>query len=310
VNGWILVAAVAAACVIAVRMRQRGNNSRRPSAWDVRPTWWGALSAWWARHDVSSPPVGAGGIQPADVAAMVDQLLDGVLRLGWRDGDGALLLPREVVVFAHPRDVGLLHRCRGYLEHEIAGAITQSSIARGLAVPATLRIVDVRSDAGMTAGRPLVQRSTTSRQLPAARAAGDSTTNAQRIDAAPDHPRQGPDEGPARFALLGGDAFAQVLVPQEGGKLGRDPRTCSVVVAGATVSREHALLTPVPGGFQVSDLGSANGLSVNGERVGEAVLHHGDVLALGRAVWLRLDLGAPAPRRFPGRPDLAPLDPV
>ncbi len=49
----------------------------------------------------------------------------------------------------------------------------------------------------------------------------------------------------------------------------------------AQASRRHALLTPVPGGVQIQDLGSTNGAFVNGQRVTQAVAGPGDLLRIG-----------------------------
>jgi pSer/pThr/pTyr-binding forkhead associated (FHA) protein len=56
------------------------------------------------------------------------------------------------------------------------------------------------------------------------------------------------------------------------------------------VSREHARIVAAPGGFAIADLGSKNGVAVNGLRVVAAPvpLRDGDVIALG-AARLRVD---------------------
>lgn len=50
----------------------------------------------------------------------------------------------------------------------------------------------------------------------------------------------------------------------------------------ASVSRRHALIVPHPDGVRVLDNRSANGTIVNGQRVQQAELAHGDVIVLGR----------------------------
>ncbi|NQU43259.1 FHA domain-containing protein, partial [bacterium] len=47
------------------------------------------------------------------------------------------------------------------------------------------------------------------------------------------------------------------------------------------VSRHHAQILPQNGGFAVSDLGSRNGICLNGEKTRESVLNPGDVILLG-----------------------------
>jgi len=54
-----------------------------------------------------------------------------------------------------------------------------------------------------------------------------------------------------------------------------------IVLPDALVSRRHARLERGPRGYEVTDLGSANGLQVNGVRLARAVLKYGDVLSIG-----------------------------
>jgi hypothetical protein len=61
-------------------------------------------------------------------------------------------------------------------------------------------------------------------------------------------------------------------------------RGCDVVLHDGAVSRRHLLVASRGGRCSVRDLGSTNGLEVNGRRTRTAVLLPGDVLTLGRAV--------------------------
>ncbi|HLH14425.1 MAG TPA: DUF3662 and FHA domain-containing protein, partial [Solirubrobacteraceae bacterium] len=73
----------------------------------------------------------------------------------------------------------------------------------------------------------------------------------------------------------------RLLVPPGGGTLGRS-RECDVVLDDAGVSRRHAQLHPGADGWTVEDLGSTNGVRVNGQRVrGSRLLRAGDRLELG-----------------------------
>jgi pSer/pThr/pTyr-binding forkhead associated (FHA) protein len=55
-----------------------------------------------------------------------------------------------------------------------------------------------------------------------------------------------------------------------------------VPLADAQVSRRHALIQRVPGGYVLSDQGSTNGTFVNGQRIqGSRALQRGDELRLG-----------------------------
>ncbi len=84
---------------------------------------------------------------------------------------------------------------------------------------------------------------------------------------------------PRRVLLAVGSR--RLLVPPEGGTVGRS-RDCDVVLDDAGVSRRHAEIRPAPDGWTLEDLGSTNGVRVNGETLrGVAALHPGDRVELG-----------------------------
>jgi hypothetical protein len=76
----------------------------------------------------------------------------------------------------------------------------------------------------------------------------------------------------------------RMVVSSGGAVLGRS-RDCDVVLADPNVSRRHAEIRPDgSGGWTVHDLGSTNGVKVNGRRIdGPTALKTGDRLALGTA---------------------------
>ncbi|MFI5314350.1 MAG: FHA domain-containing protein [Myxococcota bacterium] len=55
-----------------------------------------------------------------------------------------------------------------------------------------------------------------------------------------------------------------------------------VVVDDASVSHQHAALELGSNGYRIRDLGSTNGVLVNGARMALAELKHGDKIALGQ----------------------------
>lgn len=71
-----------------------------------------------------------------------------------------------------------------------------------------------------------------------------------------------------------------------------------IVLAGPLVSRRHAELTDTLHGLVVTDLGSRNGVFVNGHRITTpVVLEVGDTLAIGESTFVLLALVDPAARR-------------
>jgi hypothetical protein len=84
---------------------------------------------------------------------------------------------------------------------------------------------------------------------------------------------------PDRRALLVGEGRRNVL---SGSRVtvGRS-RDCDLVVEDPNVSRRHAELTREDGTWQIADLGSTNGVKVNGRRVDRVPLRQGDRVTLG-----------------------------
>lgn len=71
-------------------------------------------------------------------------------------------------------------------------------------------------------------------------------------------------------------------------------------VSGTEVSREHAEIAATPEGYVVRDRGSRYGTFVNGERVTEQRLAHGDRIECGRQGAVIIFLEAGAPDALPG----------
>lgn len=90
--------------------------------------------------------------------------------------------------------------------------------------------------------------------------------------------------------------------------LGRDPQ-CDISLPTSTISRFHAQLRREGDDLIVKDLGSKNGIFVNGARVGEAKLRSGDELRLGKIVVRYEARSVPAvPKGFSPSPLAVPAE--
>jgi pSer/pThr/pTyr-binding forkhead associated (FHA) protein len=104
---------------------------------------------------------------------------------------------------------------------------------------------------------------------------------------------EGPDQGtvinleepPARLVIGRGD-------------------TAQLALSDADVSREHAEVARDLDGSVVRDLASKNGLDINGKRLRERRLRHGDVLRLGGTAIVYEDPAERALKGLEGQPDM------
>lgn len=75
---------------------------------------------------------------------------------------------------------------------------------------------------------------------------------------------------------------------------------CDLTIDDATLSRRHAELSIENGQLRVRDLGSANGTQVNGERITDHVLSHGDEVKFGSRVFVVVAPAESLQRTGPG----------
>ena len=72
-------------------------------------------------------------------------------------------------------------------------------------------------------------------------------------------------------------------------RIGRRPAS-DIVLDDATVSRRHAIVLERDGQSVIADDRSRNGVFVNGRRVSESRLHHGDEVRIGRRIMRFLEV--------------------
>jgi len=83
---------------------------------------------------------------------------------------------------------------------------------------------------------------------------------------------------PRALLALGG---RRLLLAPGGGTIGRS-RDCDIRLEDAGISRRHAEIRPGPDGWTIADMGSTNGVLLNGQSIYAAqLLHPGDRLELG-----------------------------
>jgi pSer/pThr/pTyr-binding forkhead associated (FHA) protein len=110
--------------------------------------------------------------------------------------------------------------------------------------------------------------------------AGDTQEIPTQSDVGVATPSAGVGEARSRGRVVSLTDGREYAVPAEGLTLGRDAG-CDVVVVAPNVSRRHARIVQVGGGYELVDT-SSNGILVNGARVvGQLALARGDTVRIG-----------------------------
>jgi predicted component of type VI protein secretion system len=115
---------------------------------------------------------------------------------------------------------------------------------------------------------------------------------------------------PAQLIALNGGP--SILLDKPILLIGRHPE-CDIQIDSRKISRRHCCIAQVSDYLVVRDLGSTNGVRINGQRVGEGRLGHGDELTLGnhryRVSWdSRVVRGRAAGRQTERPGELSPED--
>jgi len=194
-------------------------------------------------------------------------------------------VPNEYSVWLSPRD---RERYEG-VEHEVIDELCSYLLEharREQLIMASQPHIEFHTDERLSLGEFGIQarlaRHEPEERQPRAGAREHSETMSYSPPAggADEEPVGGPHAPRQQRALL---AFAgrRLIVPAGGATIGRS-RDCDVVLEDTGISRRHAQLTPGPQGWTVEDLGSTNGVRVNGEPLrGPRRLVAGDRVELG-----------------------------
>jgi hypothetical protein len=197
-------------------------------------------------------------------------------------------VPNHYRVFLSPQDREQFSNYESALRKELSDYLLEHARQEGLALTSRPQI-ELMTDDRLDVGEFGIQAQLLSppeEELPAAAAeaapsAGDfghtMVYSPDRVAARVLDAERAPRDG-AR-ALLVGEGRRSVLT----GDLltiGRS-RECEVMLADPNVSRKHAEVRREGGRWIVADLGSTNGIKVNGRRVDRAQLEPGDRITLG-----------------------------
>jgi hypothetical protein len=198
--------------------------------------------------------------------------------------------PNEYAVYLSPEDRAQFEGYEGDLSAELSGYLLEHARREKLAL-ATRPQVEFRTDERLRLGEFGIQarlvRPPEDDHLQPGQG-DEGHTMVYSVSDRVSEPLREPDprRGSARLRANG----KTIVVGPEGAVLGRS-RDSDVVLDDPNVSRHHAEVRPSGGSWIVNDLGSTNGIKVNGRRIrGPESLKRGDVIELGTSS-VTFDLG-------------------
>ena len=97
---------------------------------------------------------------------------------------------------------------------------------------------------------------------------------------------------PKMIVSIDGVVIKEVQLTKERTTLGRRPYN-DIVIDNLAVSGEHAAIHMVPDGVEIEDLGSTNGLRINGQRTRAGLLRPGDELTIVNVRYRLCPIDAP-----------------
>ena len=204
-------------------------------------------------------------------------------------------VPNEYVLYLSPDDRRQFADYEDSLLTELADYLSEHARREGYALLSSPRVT-LEEDGDLAVGEfgiatRMVQRQQRAAHGPSAAASGPvGETKIYRPDAPPARPVETAAvsaEDAERLGLARTPPGALVVAGERRELtkrrvvLGRS-RDCDITLDDANVSRRHAEVRLEEGAYWIEDLGSTNGVELNGKRVERARLEDGDRLVLGK----------------------------
>ncbi len=194
-------------------------------------------------------------------------------------------VPNEYVVYLSPEDRERFQDYEDALVTDLVGYLLEHARRERLALLSRPEVT-FRADERLRLGEFGIQTRLVQPAEEAGRAPAQGSSGHTMVYSAAERLRE-PLEERARArqstALLVQDGKRMVVGPA-GAVIGRS-RECEIVLDDANVSRRHAEVRAQGGAWVLADLGSTNGVSVNGRRVDRPqVLSRGDRIELGTSL--------------------------
>lgn len=191
-------------------------------------------------------------------------------------------VPNEYAVYLSPADRKRFREMEGQLVDDFTGYLLEHARRERYALMSR-PLIEFRTDDRLRLGEFGIQaRLVREAAEPAAEPSQGESGHTMIYSAAErlQEPLEERARQRSRTALLVADG-KRMVVGAEGATIGRS-RDCDVVLADGNVSRHHAEVRPRGDGWMIADLGSTNGVTVNGARIEQAqLLRAGDRIEVG-----------------------------
>jgi hypothetical protein len=183
------------------------------------------------------------------------------------------VVPNEYTVWLSPADRRHFSSIEPSLIEELATHLLEHARSERLALPSR-PLIQLRTDRRLSLGECGIE----SRIVSGLAGENPVVRREGRPPAPPSAPALSGEVLPGAYLHIGGQ---QVAVAPAGAVIGRSP-DCDIVIAAGEVSRRHAQVSPDAEGWILTDLGSTNGVRLNGRPIGVPTrLADGDVIELG-----------------------------
>ncbi|MFX4261677.1 FhaA domain-containing protein [Pelotomaculum propionicicum] len=224
----------------------------------------------------------SGRVQPVDIAKKLAR----EMRDNRRVSISNIYVPNEYTVFLHQSDWESISAFSGALARELQDYVSHKAEEKKYSL-AGRPLVKFITDDNISTGSIVVE-SCFSEAPPEEEkntVVPEPLEHTQRFTPVKDSPP--PDSKPLQYAKIRVDAgperdkiFSLNKVTMVIGRR----EDCDIVLSDDSISRSHARLDLHRGVYTIHDLGSTNGIRVNGEKVTSRALKPGDVVTLGTTV--------------------------
>ncbi|MDD4768106.1 MAG: DUF3662 and FHA domain-containing protein [Desulfotomaculaceae bacterium] len=224
----------------------------------------------------------SGRVQPADIAKKLAREMRDCKRVSVSN----IYVPNEYIVFLHHSDWESIFAFSGALANELQDYICHKAAEKKYSL-AGRPLVKFVSDGNIAAGSIIVESrfSETPPEEENTAVECEPLEHTQRFTPVKDKPSlDGPPLVYAKLRVESGPERDKTFTLNKVSMVIGRRDDCDIVLSDDSISRSHARLDLHQSVYTIHDLGSTNGIKVNGDKITARVLKSGDVITLGATV--------------------------